>query len=111
MKNPNYKNENIDRKYLNNMRRNQFLKIKNSLLELEKGFVELKDRELRIKREIEKLFFKPVIVLMDDMDKFEQKEIKEIRPIKNSWYNWLINYITEPITKIASDLMANCKSF
>ena len=103
MKNPNYKNENIDRKYLNNMRRNQFLKIKNSLLELEKGFVELKDRELRIKREIEKLFFKPVIVLMDDMDKFEQKEIKEIRPIKNSWYNWLINYITEPITKIASD--------
>ena len=103
MKNPNYKNENIDRKYLNNMRRNQFLKIKNSLLELEKGFIELKDRELRIKREIEKLFFKPIIVLMDDMDKFEQKEIKEIRPIKNSWYNWLINYIPEPITKIASD--------
>ena len=100
MKNPNY---NIDRKYLNNMRRNQFLKIKNSLLELEKGFIELKDRELRIKREIEKLFFKPIIVLMDDMDKFEQKEIKEIRPIKNSWYNWLINYIPEPITKIASD--------
>ena len=103
MKNPNYKNENIDRKYLNNMRRNQFLKIKNGLLELEKGFIELKDRELRIKREIEKLFFKPIIVLMDDMDKFEQKEIKEIRPIKNSWYNWLINYIPEPITKIASD--------
>ena len=103
MKNPNYKNENIDRKYLNNMRRNQFLKIKNSLLELEKGFIELKDRELRIKREIEKLFFKPIIVLMDDMDKFEQKEIKEIRPIKNSWYNWLINYIPETITKIASD--------
>ena len=103
MKNPNYKNENIDGKYLNNMRRNQFLKIKNSLLELEKGFIELKDRELRIKREIEKLFFKPIIVLMDDMDKFEQKEIKEIRPIKNSWYNWLINYIPEPITKIASD--------
>ena len=36
MENPNYKNENIERKYLNNMRKNQFLKIRNSLLELEK---------------------------------------------------------------------------
>ena len=34
MENPNYKNENIERKYLNNMRKNQLLKVKNSLLEL-----------------------------------------------------------------------------
>ena len=29
------------------MRNNQFLKLKNSLLELEKGFTEAKDRELK----------------------------------------------------------------
>ena len=51
------KNENIDRKYLKNMRNIQFLKIKSSLLELENDFMEVKDRELKdreekIKREI-----------------------------------------------------------
>ena len=25
--------------------------------------------------------------------------MKKIRPIKNTWYNWLINYIPEPIRK------------
>ena len=33
MENLNYKNENIDRKHLKNMQKNQFLKVKNSLLE------------------------------------------------------------------------------
>ena len=33
MENSNYKTENIETKYLNNMQKNQFLKIKNSLLE------------------------------------------------------------------------------
>ena len=41
------KNENIDGKYLKNMRNIQFLKIKNSLLELENHFMEVKDRELK----------------------------------------------------------------
>ena len=36
------------------------------------------------------------------MDKFEEKEMKKIRPIKNTWYDWFINYIPEPIRKIAS---------
>ena len=88
------------------MQRNQFLKIKNSLLELEKGFKELKDsklkdREVKIKREIEVLFFKPIIVSIDDMDKFEQKEMKKIGRIKNSCYDWFINYIHESIRKSA----------
>ena len=39
---PSYKNRNIERKYLNNMQENQFLRVKNSLLELEKDFIELK---------------------------------------------------------------------
>ena len=25
--------------------------------------------------------------------------MKKINPIKNTWYDWLINYIPEPITK------------
>ena len=87
MENLKYKNENIERKYLKNIRINQFLKIKNSVLELENDFTELKDRELKdrevkTKREIEELFLKPIIVSLDDMDKFEQKEMKKIRPIK-----------------------------
>ena len=48
------------------MQKNQFLKVENSLLELEKDFIELKDgeledRELKNKREIEELLFKPII--------------------------------------------------
>ena len=37
------------------------------------------------------------------MDKFEQKEMKKIRTIKNTWYDWLINYIPELIRKVISD--------
>ena len=62
MENSNYKNENIEKKYLNNTRKNKFLKVNNSLLELEKDFIELKerevkDREIKIKRQMEELFF------------------------------------------------------
>ena len=86
------------------MRKNHFLKVKNSLLELEKDFIELKDRDLndrevKIKREIEELFFKPIIVSIDDMDKFEQNEMKKIRPVKNTWYDFLIRYTPEPTRK------------
>ena len=49
------------------MQKNRFLKVKNILLELEKHFTglkdrKLKDREVKIKREIEELIFKPIIV-------------------------------------------------
>ena len=37
------------------------------------------------------------------MDKFEQKEMQKIRTIKNTWYDWLINYIPELIRKVISD--------
>ena len=43
MENPNYINKNIERKNLNSMWKNQFSKVKNILLELEKYFIELKD--------------------------------------------------------------------
>ena len=94
MENVNYKNENIDRKYLKYMQKNQFLKIDDNVLELEKNFVELKgrelkDREVKTKKEIKVLFFKPIIVSTDEMDKFEQKEMNRIRPIKNTWYDYI----------------------
>ena len=47
MENPNYKSENIERKFLEIIQKNQ-LKVKNSLLELEKDFIKLKDREVKI---------------------------------------------------------------
>ena len=40
MENPNYKNENIKKKYLKKMR-------KNTLLQSEKGSIELKGKELK----------------------------------------------------------------
>ena len=78
MENPNYKSENTERIYLKIMQNNQLLKVKNSLVGLEKYFVELKDielkdREVKIKRDIEKLFLKPIIVFIDDMDRFKKK--------------------------------------
>ena len=53
------------------MWKNQFLKVKNSLVELEKDFIklkdiELKDGEVKNKKEIEEVFFKPIIVSIDD---------------------------------------------
>ena len=63
------------------MQSNKFLKVTNSLLELEKDVVglknkELNDREVQIKIEIKELFFKPILVSIDDMDRFEHKEHK-----------------------------------
>ena len=73
----------METKYLQ-MQRNQFLKVKNSLSEFEKDFIELKyielkDIEVKIKREINESFFKPIIVSIvsiDDMDRFEKKKRK-----------------------------------
>ena len=50
---------------------------------------------MKIKREIVELFIKPIITTKDDMNKFEQKEVKKIRPSKNTCYNWLINYVSD----------------
>ena len=78
------------------MWKNQFLKVKNIILELEKDFMELKDRELKdgeeaiLKIEIEELFYKLIVVFKDDMDKFKEQEMKKIRPIKKTCYDLLI---------------------
>ena len=49
MGNSNYKSENIEKNYFDNMEKNQFLRVKNSLSELEKDFIEMKDRQLKDK--------------------------------------------------------------
>ena len=43
MENLEYKNGNVERIYLENIQNNQFLKVKNNLLEIEKKFKELKE--------------------------------------------------------------------
>ena len=100
---------NFEKIQSNIVRKKQFLKVKNNLLELEKDFIdlkdiELKDKEIKIKKEIEKLFFKPTFVSMEDMDWFEDEEMKKISPNKNTWYDWLINNIPKPIRKSVSVL-------
>ena len=58
------KNENIGRKYF----KEQIFKVKDSLLKSGKNFIELKDREVKIQKEIEELCFNPTSVSIDDMD-------------------------------------------
>ena len=83
--------------------KNRILKVNNNLLESEKDFKEFryrksKDREVKLRSEIEVLFFKPIIVLIDNMDRFEEKEIIKKRAIvKNPRFEGSINYISEPI--------------
>ena len=67
----------LTKKYLRNKLSNLFLKVQNSLLEIEKDFIEfndieLKDSETKIKREIGKLFFKPHNINLDDMYRSEK---------------------------------------
>ena len=53
--------------------------LKNSTLELENNF-------------------KPINICINDMDKFEKKELTKKRTFtKTTSYEWLINYIPEPI--------------
>ena len=81
MENLDYENKNIKGKYLEIMRNHRILKIKNSPSELEKYFLELKSRERKdrkkIKREIEELFHKPIIVTKDNLDEFKEQETKK----------------------------------
>ena len=67
----------MTKKYLRNKLSNLFLKVQNSLLEIEKDFIEfndieLKDSETKIKREIGKLFFKTHNITLNDMYRSEK---------------------------------------
>ena len=56
--------------------------------------------EERKKKRDRRAIFKPIIVSTDEMHKFEQKEMKKIRPIQSTWYDWFINYIPGPLRKV-----------
>lgn len=59
---------------------------------------ESKIRNIKIIREIENLFFKPIITPIEGIDISEEKQMMTERPlVKNTWYNWLLNYIPKPI--------------
>ena len=55
----------------------------------------MEDRKLK---EIEELYFKPTIVSVDDVNKFEEKEMKNIGPTKNTWLIHCISKVTRKIT-------------
>ena len=46
--------------------------------------IKLKDRQIKIKKEIEELCLKQNFVFIEDMDRFEGEETKKTRPIKNT---------------------------
>ena len=76
LRHQNYKDQHTKREYLHN----KILKVKSSLLQLEKKFKELKERELKdrerkVRKGIGELFFKPINTSIEDMDKFEEKEM------------------------------------
>ena len=45
------------------------------------------------------MFFKAIIIY--DMDRYKQKEMKKERPSKRTWFHWVINYFLLPIRKTA----------
>ena len=57
---------------------------------------------MKIREDMQGLFFKQIIISIDDMDKFGEKQMKRLFA-KTTCYDWLINYIPEPIKKILVD--------
>ena len=58
---------------------------------MESNNTELKHRKEKLKRETEELFYKPIVVLKKDLDKLEEQEMKNIRPIMISWLDQSID--------------------
>ena len=50
---------------------------------------------MKIKKEIEELFYRPTNMSIIEMNKFEEKEMTKKRSCP--WYNWLSNYISGSI--------------
>ena len=51
---------------------------------MELKYGELKNRKENTEIEIEELFCKLIIMPKDDMDKFQEQEMKKIRPIRKN---------------------------
>ena len=57
-------------KYLTSIQKNKILKVRNSLLQFKKDLKELKGREPKFFKKLEKLFTRPINTSVEDMDKF-----------------------------------------
>ena len=95
-------------KYSNSIHKTEFRKVKDDLLKLKEDFKELKERELsngemKTKTEIEEMFFELINESIDDVNKFEHKEMMKKRTFAKIiwyiWYDWFIIYIANPIKK------------
>ena len=64
--------------------------MKNSLLDLEIFFAVLKGIELKDRKDKIKKLKKSIIVSKEDTDKFEEQEMKKIRPIIKNCFDELI---------------------
>ena len=74
----------------------------------------MKDREVKYKIEIEELFFKPIMVSIDDMGWFEKKRNEENKTNSkhfNTLCDWLTNNIPEPIRKSVGGFKDNIVRF
>ena len=64
----------------------------------------LQDRAEKNRRKIKELFYKSVIVLKDDTDRFEEQEIKKIKPIRKTWFDQLIKQsVVKKKSKVVRD--------
>ena len=64
----------------------------------------LQDRVEKNRRKIKELFYKSVIVLKDDTDRFEEQEIKKIKPIRKTWFDQLIKQsVVKKKSKVVRD--------
>ena len=66
--------------------------------------MELKDGEIKVKRQIEDLLFKPIFISINDINRFKKIEMKKIRSVKGTWYEWSINCIPKTIRKSVGGL-------
>ena len=73
----NYKNEHNEIKYLNNIPKNRFYRIKRQGNKNWEG--------------IRRAIFKQINISIDDMDKLEEKKSKKRPFAKSTWDDWLIN--------------------
>ena len=48
---------------------------------------ELKNRKEKLKRKIDELYYKPITLSKDDMDKSEEEETEKWGQLKNNWYD------------------------
>ena len=56
----------------------------------------IKDQKMKEFKNGEPLF-KQMIISKDEMKNWKKEELKKRQIIKNSWFDWLINYVLNPI--------------